>query len=130
MFNVIDDHGWLTPFSPFHTLLCFRRSYDSTKSGTLTYSDFSKTFRDPDEDLDIYSFVQTQLQPPGMEQPAQFDVNTIVIPQMKIKEMYELNKVEKKVRNPHTAHMWNYAQCFLCAYPLWCAHLSFSILIF
>lgn len=85
----------LTELTP-NDIYDMMKNYDSTGSGTMNYHDFSKTFRDPDEEQDIYVFVNAQLSPAGLDTPGAFDINNIVIPPMKIKELYDLHKVEKK----------------------------------
>ena len=76
------------------------RNYDSSHHGSLNYADFAKTFRDPDEDSDIYSVANAQLKPIGASDPGDnpggMDVTNIVIPTMKIKELYDLSKEKQE----------------------------------
>jgi hypothetical protein len=82
------------------------KNYDRTRTGFMNYQDFSTTFKDPEQDQDIYAFVHSQLNPagliddsgspPGEGGEGAADVTNIVIPLLKIKELSEMNKVEKK----------------------------------
>lgn len=87
-------------FCCFFFILPFRRTYDTSKTGSLSYADFSRTFKDPDEESDIYAVARSQLLPMGAGDDSNpggvADVTNIVIPPMPIKELYDINKVEKK----------------------------------
>jgi Ca2+-binding EF-hand superfamily protein len=77
----------LTELAP-NDIYDMMRTYDSTHTGTLNYADFARTFKDPDEDADIYAHARSQMQPLGLtevEPGSVADVTNIVIPPMKIK---------------------------------------------